>query len=106
MTENRRRLEEKLYSGTIYKLNSLKVDYRALVQFDELNRGVITIHKVLPEIVEILQHRNDENVVIMRLDNGGYLSIFRAYVRQGTFSAEIIDNLPCDSIAEITIVSS
>ena len=42
----------------------------------------------------------------MKLDNGDYLSIFRAYVRQGTFSAEIINNLPCDSTAEITIVSS
>lgn len=99
-------MEEKLYSGTICKLNSVEVDYRTELQFDELNRGVITFHKVLPEIVEILQDRNDENVVIIRLDNGGYLSIFRAYVRQGTFSAEIIDNLPCDSTAEITIVSS
>ena len=40
------------FSGIIRKINSIDISYRAELEMDELNRAVLIIHKVIPEMAK------------------------------------------------------
>ena len=40
------------FSGIICKINSIDISYWAELEMDELNRAILIIHKVIPEMVK------------------------------------------------------
>lgn len=41
------------FSGIICKINSIDICYRAELEMDELNRAILIIHKVIPEMANM-----------------------------------------------------
>lgn len=101
-------MEENLnrsYSGKICEINGQKVDFRAEIYFDEYKEGVITIYGITNEVIEKAKC-NIHSSAIMLLESKEYISIFNYFIKQQTYSTEIIENMPVVSGATLTIVSS
>lgn len=100
-------MEKKLYTGTVYKINSLEINSGAAeVQEDELNRVIIKIKKVSSQIVDNLKSNDNYNVVQIKLGADGFLSVFYAYIQQVTSGMQLNNGIPTSSISEIVLVSS
>lgn len=99
-------MEKKLYTGTVYKINSLEINNEAAeVQEDELNRVIIKIRKVSSQIVDNLKSNDNYNVVQIKLGADGFLSVFYAYIQQVTSGMQLNNGIPTSSISEIVLVS-
>ena len=94
------------FSGIICKINSIDISCRAELEMDELNRAILIIHKVIPEIAKNLEDNEDKNTIILQLDNDNYLCIFGAYVRRATYSTRFVENVPEDTTAEVILLST
>lgn len=94
------------FSGIICKINSIDISYRVELEMDELNRAILIIHKVKPEIAKNLEDNEDKNTIILQLDNDDYLCIFGAYVRRATYSTRLVENVPEDTTAEVILLST
>ena len=94
------------FSGITRKINSIDISYRAELEMDELNRAILIIHKVIPEMAKNLEDNEDKNTLILQLDNDDYLCIFGAYVRKATYSTKLVENVPEETTAEVMLLSS
>lgn len=99
-------MEKKLYTGTVCKINSLEINSWAEVQEDELNRIIIRIKKVSSQIVDNLKNNDNCNVLLLKLDDGGCISAFYAYIQRATSGIQLDNGVPTNNSSEIVLVSS
>lgn len=98
-------LLKKWYSGKICFLNDEEVDFRAEIQFNEYNQGIITIYGASREIFLNAKHGKYHSI-IMLLENKEYISIFDLFIKEGSVNTRCIDEEPDFAGWTITVVSS
>lgn len=95
----------KFYSGTIFELNGESVNYKAEIQFNEISQCLVKIYGVERERREKLGN-SENNHAIIRLNEGGFITIFYFYVKQGTGRLQYDNDKPIRTGFDLTIISS
>ena len=95
----------KWYSGKICFFNDVEVDYRAEIEFDEYNRGIITVYGVTRDVYLCLSQRKYNSLIIL-LENKEYITAFDLYLKTGSCERKIDDDNLVAGEWKITIESS
>ncbi len=97
--------KENWFSGKVCFFNNTKADYRAEIYFDEYHQGVITVYGVTREDLLDAKSGGYKSMVIL-LENKEYVSAFDLYVKEVTYNAKMVDEMPEFDGGKIVVISS
>mgnify|MGYP001863639674 CR=1 FL=1 len=99
-------MEKKLYTGRVCKINTIDTDYWAEIREDAFNCIIIRINKLPLQVMENIRDNKGYNVLLLKLDNGMYLSVFNAYLQSASSRMSFDNGMPGENNSEIVLISS
>lgn len=95
----------KWYPGKVCYFDDTEVDYRAEIEFNEYNVGIITVYGATRDIYLFLSYGKYNSLVLL-LENKEYITAFNLYLKKGSCKTKFDDSNPIAGEWEITIESS